>query len=62
MIEREILVKKLALYRLENKLSQEKLARMLDVSFATINRWLRGRSKPNQIQTFQIEKLLQEQK
>jgi len=58
MAENDILVKELASYRLENKLSQEKLARTLGVSFATVNRWLKGHSRPNQIQTFQIKKLL----
>jgi len=44
---------KLEDYRLENKISQEKLAKKLDVSFATVNRWLNDKTKPNKIQTSQ---------
>jgi len=52
------LINKLEKYRLENRLSQQKLAVMLDVSFATVNRWLNGKTQPNKIQKYHIEKLL----
>jgi transcriptional regulator with XRE-family HTH domain len=52
------LIKKLETYRLENKITQQALADKLGVSFATINRWLNGKSKPNKIQAYHIEKLL----
>ena len=52
------IVKQLEIYRLENKLSQDKLASLLGVSFSTVNRWLNGRTKPNKIQSYHIEKLL----
>jgi len=52
------LLKKLEKYRLEHKLSQEKLAHKLGVSFSTVNRWFNGHFKPNKIQQYQIDKLL----
>jgi transcriptional regulator with XRE-family HTH domain len=52
------LIKQLEQYRLENRLSQEKLAERLSVAFSTVNRWLRGRNMPSKIQQFHIEKLL----
>ena len=56
------LIRELETYRLENKLSQEKLAKMLGVHYATVNRWFNGRCKPNKIQTYHIKKLLSESK
>ncbi len=52
------LLEKLELYRLENKISQKKLAQRLGVSNNTVNRWFMGRNKPNKIQTYHIIKLL----
>jgi transcriptional regulator with XRE-family HTH domain len=52
------LLKQLEHYRLENKITQETLAKELDVAFSTISRWLNGKVKPNKIQTYQIEKFL----
>ncbi len=52
------IVKKLENYRLEHRISQEDLAEKLGVAFSTVNRWLNGKSKPNKIQTFHIEKLI----
>lgn len=54
----DMLIKRLEEYRLENKLSQEKLADKLDVAFTTVNRWLNAKTKPSRIQRYQIEKLL----
>jgi transcriptional regulator with XRE-family HTH domain len=51
-------IKRLETYRLENKITQQKLAQMLGVSFCTINRWLTGKFKPNKIQSYHIEKFL----
>ncbi len=48
------LIKQLEEYRLENRISQEKLAEMLGVAFVTVNRWFNR----HQIQTYQIKKLL----
>jgi len=56
------LIKKLEIYRLENKISQEKLADMLGVAFSTVNRWLNGHTNPNKIQKYHIEKLLKGKK
>jgi transcriptional regulator with XRE-family HTH domain len=53
------LLEKLEAYRLDNRLSQEKLAKKLKVSFCTVNRWLTGKTKPNKIQAYHIVKLLQ---
>lgn len=52
------IVKKLELYRLENKITQEELAEELDVAFSTVNRWFNGRTVPSQIQQYHIEKFL----
>lgn len=53
------LLEKLELYRLENKISQKKLAQRLGVSNNTVNRWFTDRNKPNKIQTYHINKLLE---
>ena len=53
------LLEKLELYRLENKISQKKLAQRLGVSNNTVNRWFTDRNKPNKIQTYHIKKLLE---
>ena len=47
------LIKRLDEFRLENRISQEKLAEMLDVAFVTVNRWLNGHSCPSKIQEHQ---------
>jgi len=52
------LLEKLEIYRLENKLSQRKLAEKLEVAYNTVNRWFTGRNTPNKIQTYHIKKLL----
>ena len=52
------LIKKLEDYRLENRISQTKLAEMLGVTFVTVNRWLNGKFDPNKIQKHHIKKLL----
>ena len=56
------LLEKLEIYRLENKLSQRKLAEKLGVAYNTVNRWFTGRNTPNKIQTYHIEKLFETQK
>ena len=52
------------LVRLRAKLniSQEKLAVLLNVSFATINRWENGVSTPSKIHIVQIENLCKKYK
>ena len=54
------LIQDLEKYRLENKITQEQLAKELGVAFATVNRWLNGKYKPRKIQQYYIEKLLKE--
>jgi len=54
------LIKKLEDYRLENKISQAKLAESLGVTFVTVNRWLNGKFGPNKIQRHHIKKLLKD--
>ena len=53
------LLEKLEIYRLENKISQRKLAERLGVAYNTVNRWFTDRNKPNKIQTYHIKKLLE---
>ena len=52
------LIDQLNTYRLENRLTQEQLAKKLDVTFQTVNRWLNRRMKPRAIQEHQIKKLI----
>lgn len=51
--------KQLEIYRLEHKISQEKLAEMLGISFITVNRWINGHQRPSKIQAYHIRKLLE---
>lgn len=56
------IIEELEKYRLENRITQEELADILLVSFATVNRWFNGKTKPNKIQEYQIKKLLENAK
>jgi len=56
----ENLIKKLEIYRLENRISQKQLAERLKVTFSTVNRWFNGKTKPNKIQRYHIKKMLGE--
>jgi len=55
------IIKELKDYRLKNKITQQELARMLEVSFATVNRWFNGHTKPSEIQEYRINKLLKKE-
>ncbi len=46
--------------RLKLNLSQEMLARKLDVSFATINRWENGKALPQKLTLYSFEKFCEE--
>lgn len=52
------IIKKLEIYRLENKITQDELAQELGVAFSTVNRWFNSKAKPNKIQSYHIMKLL----
>jgi len=52
------LIKKLEIYRLENRVSQKQLADKLNVHFSTVNRWFNSKTIPNKIQQYHIKKLL----
>lgn len=52
------LIERLKVYRLKHSITQEELAQKLGVAFATVNRWFRGKSEPNEIHSYQIENLL----
>jgi len=54
------LLKKLEIYRLENKISQRQLSKKLGVSFNTVNRWFMNRNTPNKIQQYHIKKLIKD--
>ena len=56
------LIQNLEKYRLENKITQEQLAKELGVAFATVNRWLNGKYKPRKIQQYHVEKMLKNTK
>jgi len=52
------ILERLEEYRLENRISQEKLAGQLGVAFITVSRWLNGHNKPSKIQAYHLEKFL----
>jgi transcriptional regulator with XRE-family HTH domain len=52
------IIQELEKYRLDNKIPQAKIAAMLGVTFATVNRWFKGHSTPSKIQAYHIEKLI----
>jgi transcriptional regulator with XRE-family HTH domain len=52
------LIKQLELYRLENRITQVELANDIGVNFSTISRWLNGKTRPNKIQQYHLEKFL----
>lgn len=52
------IVKRLEKYRLENRVSLQKLADDLGVAFSTISRWFNRKTKPSKIQQYHIEKFL----
>lgn len=52
------LIKQLELYRLENRITQVELANDIGVNFSTVSRWLNGKTKPNKIQQYHVEKYL----
>ncbi len=52
------IIKELEIYRLENRITQEELAKNLNVAFCTVNRWFKGRNNPGKIYSYQIKKLL----
>ena len=52
------IVKELEHYRLENRVTQEALAKEIGVNFSTVSRWLNGKTTPNKIQQYHIEKFL----
>lgn len=54
------LIKALDSYRLDNKITQQALAKQLGVSFVTVNRWFNYKTKPSKIQQYHIEKFLKE--
>lgn len=53
---------KLINFRKENNLTQEQLAKMLDVKKSQISRWESGESKPNLKSKNKLEKLFNEYK
>lgn len=56
------LIKQLELYRLENRITQVELANDIGVNFSTVSRWLNGKTKPNKIQQYHVEKYLSKRK
>lgn len=56
----DALIKKLEQYRLRNRIPQQQLADEIGVVFSTVSRWLNGKTMPNKIQAYHIEKFLKE--
>ena len=51
---------RLKLFRNNNKLSQEKLARIIGVSLMTVQRWECGKSNPSPLAKEKLNELLRE--
>ena len=56
------IIKKLELYRLENRITQQDLAKELRVAFSTVSRWFNGKTTPSKIQQYHVEKYLTKKK
>ena len=56
------IIKKLELYRLENRITQQALAKELGVAFSTVSRWFNGKTVPSKIQQYHVEKYLSKKK
>ena len=54
----DVLIDRLESFRLENKITLQKLAKHLDVNYTTIYRWFSKKNRPNKIQQYQITRLL----
>lgn len=52
------IIKKLEYYRLENRVGLQMLAKDLGVAYTTVSRWMNGKTKPNKIQKYHVEKFL----
>ena len=52
------IVKKLELYRLENKITQQDLAKDLGVAFSTVSRWFNGKTVTSKIKQYHVGKYL----
>lgn len=52
------IIAQLQQYCLEKKMTQKELAEKLGVTLVSVNRWFNGRSNPNKLQVYQIQKLL----
>ncbi len=52
------IIRQLEKYRLEKRISLQKLAEDLGVSFSTISRWFSGKTVPRKTQQYHIEKFL----
>ena len=58
MLKLSRLIQDLEEYRFRHRITQVKLAELLHVSFATISRWLNGRTRPRKMQEYHIRELL----
>lgn len=56
------LIKKLDQYRLEHRIPQQQIADKIGVVFSTVSRWFSGKTKPNKIQRYHIEKFMKGKK
>lgn len=61
ILETKKIIKELETFRLEKKISQEKLAKILGVAFCTVNRWFNYKNYPNKIYTYHIQKFLKKE-
>lgn len=56
------LLKRLETLRLMKRLTQTEMAKLLNVDFATYNRWVNGKRPPGKMNAFQIEEFLKKHK
>ena len=59
--EEDNLAKKIRELRFKLELTQEQFAVKVGVTFSTVNRWERGKSKPSPLAMRQIEELMDSQ-
>ena len=56
------LIKRLDQYRLEHRVTQQQIADEIGVVFSTVSRWFSGKTRPNKIQRYHIEKFMKGKK
>ena len=56
--QKKELLRKFEIYRLDNRLSMNKAAKLMGVNVATISRWENLEQMPHKVQCYQIKKIV----